>query len=1498
MTIRFPFRKPLLAFLVVISALLTGNSSAFAAGGTFSAPSDSPATGIIINSYASVTNIINNNISLDSASGFSAGDAALLIQMKGVTVNRSDSSSHGDITDYNTAGRFEFVSIATVAGNTVVLTENPSVAFQVSGVVQLIRVERYNNQTITGTLSAMPWDGEKGGVVAIDDAGTLTLQGTIDVSGLGFTGGQLAQEQPYDRCFSDQSNYTGPLQRATGSKGEGIVVDVANHRARRGHNANGGGGGNITDAGGGGGSNFGAGGMGGRELDLCDFNSHHGGLGGQSLDYTPMNRLFMGGGGGSGSEVSQVAKGGARMGGGIVIIRAKKLISNGGAILAKGLSANNDDGNGADGGGAGGSIGLVINNGIIGNPEIEVPGGTGGDEFNGRYAHGTGGGGGGGTVILNGPSCASVHWTAQGGASGISMLGAQVGDPKWGATDGQSGGCLTNFTALPPVEPFAPPSPSMEIKACEAVVPLSASPDGLEDLSFPKGYWATSYYEGTDGVEGATYTDSLDGQGNTGQKVFKGEAYWGGDGKSTITIRSEGSQVDKRWGANETPSSPNLHHPSYTGDTWTSSGNPFYQIDMRRKMTFSGELKFGYGEEDVIDDVIEVFVNGVRSFAYFSGGSAPNARPGAGSGETIKLNANDEVMVRFMNWGNIGGFNVELSSPMPDCSDSPADGTTNESGNVNSYGTASHSIDSDIRLGAAIDSESTSIASTNADGDGTDDDGIVFTPMILGESSTITANVSGAGYLQVWIDWNGDGDFNDPDEQIATDLQDGGTNDTSATAGVITFDTTVPNSATISPTFIRFRWSSTPGLASTGPAEDGEAEDYQVTTSGNPLSCDMNELLHGVYPTASVAKNSSDLNSDTLVYQAAFDNENWQGEITAFNLKTTDDDGNVKSVVWNAANTITRSGRKVFTYKPNASGNRGRVFTWSKLNSSQKALLRAGGNNQIGKARIAWVKGSGNNEGTNGPLRKRTSILGDIVHSNLNFRNRYTNFGYKQLSGSESTSYATYLTAKRNTKDTLFVGANDGMLHALDAENGDELFAYIPNHVFPKLATISNPKYGCDDDDCLPHQYLVDGKSTVADAYFDSQWHDVLIGTLGLGGKAIYALDVSKPTSFNASNVLWEISNTQAPNSPNVFANHMGLSIPEPVVVKMQNGKWVAVVANGYESENHKAVLFIIDIKTGQLIKSINTGIGSAVSKNGLSSPAAVDSDGDYVTDVIYAGDLQGNLWAFDVSSPNPANWAIKYGTQQPAPLLRACVDPTCALSKRITAKPQVGRNPIGGLMVYVGTGKYTELGDNFRSDKTGVVDTFYALHDNGQTINRSKLVEQKILQEINVSTDLKSRITTTNEVSYPTQQGWYMDLVTPPNAQHDGERVISQALLRENRLIFVTLTPSQNSCTWSGSSWLMELNAVDGNRLSIIPIDINNDMEFTELDNVDYDGDSTIISGVQQSSLGMVFEPPAIINHNTRAEGKYQTGTGGSVSMLRESNSRFSGRMSWKKLR
>lgn len=192
-------------------------------------------------------------------------------------------------------------------------------------------------------------------------------------------------------------------------------------------------------------------------------------------------------------------------------------------------------------------------------------------------------------------------------------------------------------------------------------------------------------------------------------------------------------------------------------------------------------------------------------------------------------------------WGGIGsttcsaptqtmsvGFSI--TEPLLDYSDAPTTST--------SYLDAVHEVISGVQLGAAIDTDSGPLGNSDATGDGTDDDGITIPSLSQSATASFTAAVSGAsGYLQGWIDWNGDGDFADSGEQIATDLRDDGAADDVAYGdGVIQFNVAVPASTTTNQTFARFRWSNSSSLNSADPANSGEVEDYAVTIVGNPLS--------------------------------------------------------------------------------------------------------------------------------------------------------------------------------------------------------------------------------------------------------------------------------------------------------------------------------------------------------------------------------------------------------------------------------------------------------------------------------------------------------------------------------------------------------------------------------------------------------------------------------------------------------------------------------------
>lgn len=387
----------------------------------------SPATSIsgVINIYTPVSaiNAAKTQLTVGSITGFSANDRVLVIQMKGATIDNATPATNanfGAVTAYNSAGFYEIADVSSVSGTLVTLKAALINNYAVGGLVQLIRVPVLSNPTVDGLLTAQAWNGATGGVLVLEATNTLTLNADIDVSALGFRGGQISG--------SDGSCALGDYANANanyGQKGEGIATD-ANDRARA-KLANGGGGGNPHNSGGGGGGNFGAGALGARQWNCLgggDTNNDcidgqvapnselNGGQGGVALSYAD-NRVFMGGGGGSGQQNNTVGTSGAN-GGGIVIIIANSINANGYTIAAKGGAVF--QGAGGDSGGGGGAGGCIF----ISCPSyttainVNVQGGKGGD-VGFASCHGNGGGGGGGVVRLDIPQPALMT-TYQGGA--------------------------------------------------------------------------------------------------------------------------------------------------------------------------------------------------------------------------------------------------------------------------------------------------------------------------------------------------------------------------------------------------------------------------------------------------------------------------------------------------------------------------------------------------------------------------------------------------------------------------------------------------------------------------------------------------------------------------------------------------------------------------------------------------------------------------------------------------------------------------------------------------------------------------------------------------------------------------------------------------------------------------------------------------------------------------------------------------------------------------
>ncbi|MGH8604618.1 MAG: pilus assembly protein, partial [Gammaproteobacteria bacterium] len=407
--------------------------------------------------------------------------------------------------------------------------------------------------------------------------------------------------------------------------------------------------------------------------------------------------------------------------------------------------------------------------------------------------------------------------------------------------------------------------------------------------------------------------------------------------------------------------------------------------------------------------------------------------------------------------------------------------------------------------------------------------------------------------------------------------------------------------------------------------------------------------------------NTEDLNSNGVL--DAGEDVNSNGVLDTGN-------GTIGAQLWDAGASgkiLPAASRKVVTYNPGASAApRGVDFLWASLTMTQQAALNLNTTIAIpavtplnvGQKTLDYIRGDQAQEQTAGPFRKRTVILGDIVNSDPWFVGS-ENFGYDSLPGTEGSSYVTFRNGStyQQRRRMLYFGANDGMLHGIDAGSyssgtfntgtGAEKLAYVPDAVIPNLKNLTSPSY--------THQYFVDGSPKAGDAYINSAWKTVLLGTTGAGGKAVFALDVTAPDSFDSSNVLWEISTTTSPTASDRttddtsvagFQNNLGYTLPQPSLVRMYDGSWAAIVANGYGSTNNKAVLYIINAATGNLIRSIDTQAGSSTpagSENGLSTPIALDVDNDRITDYIYAGDLKGNLWKFDVTNSNPNQWDVAY---------------------------------------------------------------------------------------------------------------------------------------------------------------------------------------------------------------------------------------------------------------
>ncbi len=675
-----------------------------------------------------------------------------------------------------------------------------------------------------------------------------------------------------------------------------------------------------------------------------------------------------------------------------------------------------------------------------------------------------------------------------------------------------------------------------------------------------------------------------------------------------------------------------------------------------------------------------------------------------------------------------------------------------------------------------------------------------------------------------------------------------------------------------------------------------------IWSAKNPteLAAALNALVQDIDnrkgSAASLAANGNAVSSQLSLFQPSYDVFQWSGDLKAYPVNSVT--GAVgQTPTWSASDKLNQAvaipgwwsnglGRKVFTNV----GNGGVAFN---TNYSSQIGLPA--------SLIEYLRGDRSKEGKGaGQYRVRDGVLGDIVHSEPVPAN-----------------------------GVVLVGGNDGMLHAFDEKTGHERFAYIPEFVTPNFHDLASQSY--------VHRFFVDGTPYVKNLDANTT---VLVGGLGRGGKGVYCLDISPskinpPSEFIAANTMfkWIYPTTDDPD--------MGYSFSRPYIVNSTAG-WVAVFGNGYDSENAKACLYVVRLSDGILLRKIETGYGNAGQEcNGLSTSTPIDPDNDGLVDYVYAGDLRGNLWKFDLRATNPAYWDVAYADNSgiPQPLFRAVN--ANGFAQPITHKPDVmmhcDRSRYGYLVLF-GTGRY--LGEEDFTDTS--IQTLYGIWDwaeywekkgknKGERFTKNKYLGQYepsgngerlfsnlksetslpdgarrvgLLSQHQVHTDDPAVRVLTDETIhwYERKQdaagshvGWYFDLPV------GRERIFRDISIRGNVAIVVTSIPSSNICEVGGTSYLMEVNACNGGRTDQTRFDYSNDQVIDEQDKVYVDDPTQPGVRIRVAPSGLRFDslityPLIVMLEQNVRERKYISASNGTILTLDETPEQ-TGVYSWREL-
>ncbi len=560
------------------------------------------------------------------------------------------------------------------------------------------------------------------------------------------------------------------------------------------------------------------------------------------------------------------------------------------------------------------------------------------------------------------------------------------------------------------------------------------------------------------------------------------------------------------------------------------------------------------------------------------------------------------------------------------------------------------------------------------------------------------------------------------------------------------------------------------------------------------------------------------------IYRGNFDISDWRGDLLAYAV-TTNSDSTVtvsSDAKWSAAAQLNAMSdpvgtRKIYTGNPGGNASPVAVtFLWSSIADTLKTALSKASPDAVpdtlGPARLNYIRGDSSNYGA---FRKRYQLMGDVINSGVVYS------GAPDPTTSTSASYQTFYSANAGRTPLVAVGANDGMLHGFNANDGKELFAYIPSWVATNLSALTSVDY------LNNHRSYVDGTPSVGEAELSGQWETVLVSGTGAGGPGVFALKVTDPTQFGASNVLWEFTNNDDPD--------MGYVVGKPQILKLRTSapdastatyKWFAVVGSGVNNYANKELsdptrgqqaLFLLDLSKPagtawteksnyfKVVFPINTTLNSTVAPGLINFTAVLDSA--KAISKMYIGDLQGNLWKLNFSVVGSDNWnlaslsSFKYDSKA-IPMYIA--KDSSGNVQPITAAPTIGAaDAVKASKVLFGTGKYLESADVFSTS----VQSLYMVYDSGETnpdgtgkmdggSTDSAITDRTYLKTGSADSAAGTLTVPAHTLGLATnssgsvKSGWVIDF------PKTGERQIGNSTLVGAKLVTSSLIPTANAST------------------------------------------------------------------------------------------------------